>query len=236
MGKTVTEDTIITEYGKSIPVGAYEKYFKEALGNELFLGFHAWLGDQAGKTVKEALVSYDDTSQTKPMEQILSEERFNIISKADKAFIVDFDKMLGELGYDYGGGYIGGAVAGWEKYGMIAYGKTSVKSRPCLARVYANQNGEIYFRFYLTKVDKHMQYIESTPAHIKNAFKFEGGDCQSCNTACAPGKVYTIDGQLMRKCNHSTFFFYAPSVDKFFDYKNLLMRFFPKKKTVGAKK
>ena len=231
----ITEDTIITEYGKSIPIGAYEKYFKEATGKELFENFHAWLGNQAGKTIKEALASFYDQSNPKTLEEWLSEERFNIISESDKAFIIAFDKEFVALGYDYGSGYLGNAN-GWPKYGMITYGKTGTKSRPCPARIYSKDSGEIVLRLYLSNIDKHRQYIEGTPPYIKNAFAFKSGDCKKCMATCKSMKIYTIDGQLYDKCCHSIACFYNPSVEKLPDYMNLYSEFNPAKKTKAANK
>ena len=102
--KPITEDAI-TQIGKSISLGDYFTFFRKATGKDLQNGEHTiWLGTQVGKTVVEALVSYNDAAQPKTMEQKLLEERFNIISEADKAFIVAFDKAFEGLGYDYGGG------------------------------------------------------------------------------------------------------------------------------------
>jgi hypothetical protein len=47
---------------------------------------------------------------------------------------------------------------------------------------------------------------------------------------CAPGKIYTIDGQEMQKCNHATFYFDMPTVDQLPDYMGLLEQFYPVKK------
>ena len=230
--KTITEDTTIT-IGKSISMGHYLDFFKESTGKDLPYGEHdVWLKSQEGKTVGEAISSYRDAANLKTMEQKLSEERFDFVSESDKAFIIAFDKMLEERGYDYGGGI--GNGYGWGKY-MIIYGKTDTKSRPCPARIYIKEDGEIYLRLFLNKVDTHRQFIENAPAHIKNAFIFADGDCKSCNTSCAPGKVYTVDGQLMQKCNHSTFYFHAPSVDKLPDYMELYTEFNPVKKLKRTK-
>jgi len=228
MGKksiAITEDTII-QIGKSMAIGHYIDYFRQLTGKELPNGEHnIWLKAHIGKPIKEALVSYRDVSEPKKMEQKLSEERFD--NMPDKKFIIAFDKLLEDIGYDYGGGI--GEGYGWGKY-MIIYGKTGTKSRPCPVRIYINDDGTIYFRLFLTKVDKHMKYIENSPAHIKNAFTFEGGDCKSCNTSCSPGKIYTIDGQLMCKCNHSTFYFHWISIDILPDIMELLAKFYPVKK------
>ena len=225
--KVITEDTIIT-IGKSIPIGAYERFFKEATGEGLFSGFQSWLTDNEGKAIKEALALYDEAARPKTVEEWLSEERFNVISEAEKAFIVAFDNKMNELGYDYGGGYIGGA-GGWSKYGMIEYGKTGTKSRPCAARIYVKK-GSVQLRLYLTKIDKHRQYIEESPSYIKEAFAFEGGDCKTCMSTCKSMKIYTIDGQQFNKCCHSTAYFTNPSVERLSDYMALYLEFNPPKK------
>ena len=160
------------------------------------------------------------------MEELLSERRFDIISDVDKSFIVAFNRAIHELGYDCNGS----VTAGYDCKYMIIYGKTGTNSRPCATHFYMTESGSVILRFYLNKVDSHRQYIENAPVHIKDAFIFEGGDCQSCNSACAPGKVYTIDGQLIQKCNHSTFYFNKPTLEKLPDYMNLLSKFYPKKK------
>jgi len=229
--KALTEDTII-QLGKSIPLGAYETFFRETSGKELFPDFHVWLNTQVGKTIKDTLDSYYEAAVPKNMEQKLSEERFNNISDSNKKFIVAFNKAIEGLGYDYGGG-IGDGHA-WGKY-QIVYGKTGTKSRPCAVRIYIKDNGAVQLRLFLNNVDKHRQYIENSPAHIKNVFSFVGGDCKSCSTMCAPGKVYTIDGQEMQKCNHSTFYFDMPTIEKLPDYMGLLEKFYPIKKSKVTK-
>jgi len=79
-------------------------------------------------------------------------------------------------------------------------------------------------------VDAHRQYIENASAHIKESFFFTGGDCKSCSTFCAPGKEYTIDGHLMRKCKHNVFYFNMPTLEMLTDYMDLLELFYPNKK------
>jgi hypothetical protein len=230
--KNLSESTII-QIGASIPQGLYFDFFRETTGKDLFYGEHGiWLKSQAGKTIGEALASYQDASKTKNMEQKLLEERFNILSEPDKAFIIAFDKTIEDLGYDYGGGI--GDGYGWGKY-MIIYGKTGTKSRPCPARIYIKENGAVLLRLFFKNIDKHRQYIEESPSHIKEAFAFEGGDCKSCMPTCKTMKVYTIDERQYNKCCHSTAYFSNPSVEKMPDYMALYSRFNPAKKTKIAK-
>ena len=237
------EDTIVIRrpnpMGDDFPLNEYRKFVKHNLGKGFTdrfgsMGFNDWIASQAGRTLKEAaeewqlqLEEHNLNPGPKTMEEILKERRFRIISDADKAFILAFDKAMAERGYDFGGTI--GYGYGWGLF-MIIYGKTGTKSRPVAARVLVNDDGGIYLRFFLSNVDKRREYIENTPPHIKNAFLFEGGDCTSCSTMCAPGKTYTIDGQLMQKCNHSTFYFHAPTQEKLPDYLDLLSKFYPPKK------
>ena len=239
------ENTVIVKkpipMDDSFPEKDYRKYFKYALGKS-FTGymdggkttFATWLGSQAGKTLKEAAAEWaaqveESTRLPEPatMEEMLSRRRFNFLPDANKAFILAFDKAINELGYDFGKAI--GDGYGWGLY-MIIYGKTGTKSRPVAARIYIEHDGEIELRFHLNNVDKHIKHIENVPAHIKDAFTFTGGDCKRCNTMCAPGKQYTINGNLMQKCNHSTFYFRNPTMEKLPDYMELLAKFFKSKK------
>ena len=157
---------------------------------------------------------------------MLHEKRFDNISDDDKAFITAFDKEMEQFGYDYGGKIDTGH--GWGRY-QIRYGKTGVKNRPIAARIYIKDSGKIQLRLHLNKVDNHREHIENAPPHIKGSFVFTGGDCKSCGGICAPGKVYTIDGQQMQKCNHDVFYFNNPTLDKLPDYMRLMGKFYKKK-------
>jgi hypothetical protein len=230
--KLITEDTII-KIGKPFSQGHFFDFFREATGKDLPYGEHSiWLNTQIGQPVRDAIGSWHDAAKLKSVEQKLSEERFDNISELSKAFIVAFDKAFEELGYDYGGGI--GDGYGWGKY-MIIYGKTGVKSRPCPARIYIKDNGEIQLRLFLKNIDKHRKYIEATPAHIKDAFAFEGGDCKNCMPTCKTMKIYTIDGQQYNKCCHSTAYFSDPSVEKLPQYMALYTEFNPTKKSKSVK-
>jgi len=247
MSKTkelLPENTIIIKkpipLDDSFPLGDYRKYFKHVLGKS-FTGymddgkttFVTWLASQEGKTLKEAAEEWSyqvDESTRLPeptnIEEMLNRRRFKLVPDVNKAFILAFDEAINGLGYNVG--KLIGDGYGWGLY-MITYGKTGTKGRPVAARIYIKQNGDIALRFHLNKVDRHSKHIENAPGYIKEAFVFEGGDCMSCNTMCAPGKQYTIDGQQMQKCNHSVFNFYWPTLDKLPDYMDLLSKFYPKK-------
>jgi len=168
---------------------------------------------------------------------MLLEDRFNIISGDAKAFILAFDEAMNGLGYDYGD-RIGGNVDSpdrWDGKFQVVYTKTGAGTRAAVfARLYIWED-RMTLRLYFTDIDKHRAYIENAPAHIKNAFAFEGGDCrtasgeEACGGGCQMMKVYTIDGQWYSKCCHSMAHFADPSVQKLPDYMALLAEFFPKK-------
>jgi len=220
----ITENTIII-IGKSISLGAYMDFFRKASGKDVPPDFQGWINSKAGKTIKEALATYADDARPKTMTEKLSEERFVNISKPDKAFIIEFDRTLETLGFDYGNSINGGG----DGYG-IAYGKTGTKSRPCPARVEIKANGEILLRMYFKNIDKHRQYIENAAQHIKDAFAIDWGDCQKCMATCKSMKVYSIDGKLYDKCCHSIAFFQNPTLEKLPDYIALYLEFNPTKK------
>lgn len=235
MGKNIlTEDTVIV-ISQSITLGEYRKYFEKTVGEDLSSSsdFFQWLDEQTGKTLKEAVETYYMAPERKNMEDLLSEERFNVISEPDKAFIVAFDEKIRKLGYDSGGSICSGKC--WGKY-MIIYKKSGVKSKTVIARIYVRDDG-IVLRLFFNNVDKHSAYIENAPGHIKDVFTGEHGNCNHCahghrkDGFCKFRKTYTIDGKLIEKCNGVVFEFWQPTVEKLPDYINLLTAFYPVNKS-----
>ena len=225
----ITEDTVIV-FGK-FPSSEYKKFFKKALGDNYekyaaAVDYTSLYKKHIGKTIKEVINDCLDSSELKKLEDVLSERRFDAISEAEKVFIIAFDKEMNAIGYDYGDSAVSTV---YGSVNAIKYGKTGTKSRPCPANIEINENG-ISLRLFLSKIDKHRQYIENAPTHIKEAFIFKDGDCSGCNLNYCSPKTYTIDGQLFNKCIHKTFRFYNPSVEKLSDYIGLLAEFYPKRK------
>ncbi|MCI8331928.1 MAG: hypothetical protein HFE78_03810 [Clostridiales bacterium] len=221
----LTEDTII-EIGKSISLSKYRAYFQEKTGDDLSgFAFQSWLNTQAGKTLKEALLAYGQARKPKCMEELLLENRFSMISDSDKDFIIQFDKEIRCLGYDFGG-HIGDGYC-WGKY-MIIYAKTGIKAKKVAARIFIRMDC-IIVRLFLNNIDKHRSYIENTPAHIKEVFTNDHGNC-TCEPKkehCRMRKSYVINDQLIEKCGGTVFEFWNPSVEKLPDYMNLLKEFYP---------
>jgi len=226
----LSEDTVII--WNDNPLGKYRDFLYAAIGKEVVDSkgdFQKWLLPHYGKTLKELVNDMQNHYEAANLTELLAERRFNIVSENDKAFIIAFDKAVNELGYDcentIGSGY------SWSHL-MILYGKTGTKSRPCIARIYINENG-ISLRLFLNKIDKHRTFIENTPHHIKNLFT--GGkncDCENradCGFAKAR-KIYTIDGKTYEKCAHADFRITKPNIDELPDYIGLLVEFCPVKK------
>lgn len=164
------------------------------------------------------------------MESLLVQERFDLISPADKAFITAFDGEIAKLGYDCGGA-IGSGYC-WGKY-MIIYAKTGVKSRQVAARIYIREDG-IVLRLFLNQIDKHRPAVEAAPAFIKEAFAGEHGTCHHCHNdkggVCKFRKTYTLDGRYFEKCNGFTFEFHNPNLERLPAYLSLLEEFYPNKR------
>jgi hypothetical protein len=164
------------------------------------------------------------------MKNVLAEERFNIISEDNKAFIQAFDKEISKLGYGFGGN-IGSGFC-WGKY-MIIYSKIAVKSKQVAARIYIRENS-IVLRLFLNKIDKHREYIENAQGFIKEAFTGEHGTCNHCRNdiggICKFRKTYTLESKFIEKCNGITFEFWEPNLEKLPDYVSLLKEFYPVKK------
>ena len=181
------------------------------------------------------LLSTDTPKSYKPPEEEMSaglkikntinEKRFDIVSDIDKTFIVAFDELMNELGYDIG------ATIGLNDWNVgFTYSKTGLKSKNKTAQIYISENG-IKLRFYFKNIDNHHTYIENAPTHIKDAFTFESGNCTKCMSCKSNStKIYTIDGRLYDKCSHKMVFFNNPTVEKLSDYIALFTQFYPIKK------
>lgn len=155
------------------------------------------------------------------MKTILSEDRFNIITAENKAFILAFDNEISKLGYSFGGN-IGNGYC-WGKY-MIIYSKVGIKSKKVIARIYIRENS-IVLRLYLNKIDRHREYIENSKFFIKEVFIGEHGKCNHCHNdkdgICRFRKTYTLENNYIEKCNGITFEFWEPSLEKLPDYISL---------------
>ena len=165
------------------------------------------------------------------MKDILKEERFNFISDEDKDFILKFNDAMTKLGYDFGN-KIGSGFC-WGKY-MIIYTRSGVKSKNVVARIYI-RDADIVLRLFFSNIDKHREFLEKAPAHIKEVFVGDYGKCKhdkdDQDGNCMFRKTYTLDGQLIEKCNGLTFEFRNPGMQQLNDYVALFAEFYPKKKS-----
>jgi len=157
---------------------------------------------------------------------ILNQDRFNIVSDADKQFIIALHSEMQANGYDFGGDITWGAC--WGKYQVI-WSKVGVKSKQVAARIYIRDD-QIVLRLFFTKIDKHREYIENAEDYIKQAFMKGYGDCGHCKSECNGRKVYVIDGETVEKCSGWVYEFYNPTIDKLSGYVNLFKEFYDKKK------
>lgn len=164
------------------------------------------------------------------MIHLLNEDRFDFISNHDKEFILAFNDEMNKLGYDYGG-KIGSGFC-WGKY-MIIYRKSGSKSEKVFARIYIKDES-VVLRLFFNAIDKHREYVEKTPSHIKEVFIGDNGNCQRCHNdkhgVCRFRKTYTIDNRLIEKCNGITFEFHNPGLQRIPDYIALFSEFYPGKK------
>ena len=164
------------------------------------------------------------------MKDILQEERFDFISKKDKGFVLAFNDEMAKLGYGFGG-KIGSGYC-WGKY-MIIYTRAGVKSKKVFARIYLRDES-IVLRLFLNEIDKHREYVENAPSHIKAVFVGDFGDCKHCHnekdSLCRFRKTYTLDNRPIEKCNGSTFEFQDPNLQRISDYMALFTEFYPMRK------
>ena len=233
MAKNLLPDDTVIIWNTN-PIGKYRDFLYQAMGKEFIDSkgdFQKWLLPHFGKTLKELVNEMQNNYEAKNLTELLKERRLDIVSESDKVFIIAFDKAINELGYDcentIGSGY------SWSPLMMI-YGKTGTKSRPCVARIYINNDG-ISLRLYFTNINKHRVYIENAPEHIKTIF-YGGHDCP-CRPDCPHKgrKLYTIDDKNYQKCAHADFRVATPKIEDLPNYIDLLIEFNPVKKIKPVK-
>lgn len=165
------------------------------------------------------------------MENLLKDKQFDFISKDDKSFILAFNNEMARLGYGFGD-KVGDGYC-WGRY-MIIYTKSEVKSKKVFARIYIRDES-LVLRLFLSDIDRHRDFIENAPAHVKEVFVGNYGDCQHCHNekegTCQFRKIYTLDNRFIEKCNGFTFEFHDPTIEKIPDYMALFTEFYGKKKT-----
>ena len=165
----------------------------------------------------------------KAVETLLNNEYFSLISKDNKNFILGFDKEMQKSGFEIENKMLEGAF--WGK--IINYCKSNVKSRKVITRISFMENNNISIRLFFDEknIEKNMKYIENTPPHIKLPFINDQGLCKGCsgeNGWCHNRKIYTVNGQQIKKCGYA-FIFTNPKVEHIVDYLDILMEFYAKK-------
>ena len=171
-------------------------------------------------------------SMDKTINELLSGEQFHFMSEPDKNFIVAFDKVINDFGYDYGGIIF---EKGDKILYEVRYGKTGTKARKVAATIDITESG-IFLRFNLytpvifrRKMEESRFFIENAPKHIKDAFTNSGKEaCRQCNDNCSKYS-YMIDEKLYEFCNGECKF-NNPENDKLTDYIELFSKFYTKMK------
>jgi hypothetical protein len=174
-----------------------------------------------------------------PVDKLLEEQRFDFVSGEKKAFIREFTRQIGIIGYDFGGS-IGDGYC-WGHY-MVIY----KKKKKVIARIFIRDTGtkmwgktehkwdnSIVLRLFFSNIDKHMEYIETAAAHNKEPFFNEQGLCNHCGEKCHNRKTYTVNGQQIEKCGY-VFSFTNPKTENVGDYIGILKEFYAKKSASPA--
>jgi len=167
------------------------------------------------------------------VEKLLSEDKFNAVADSDKMFIITFDSEIEKFGYSCGG-IIGKGGKWWQDI-SIKWAKVGIKTERLIARIYQRDN-KLILRLYFNKIDKHRDYIENAPTHIKEIFTGSHGNCGFDKCPCKTNKLnckfrksYTLDGKAIHKCNGITFEVLHPDISKLPDYIDLLSKFYARK-------
>jgi hypothetical protein len=170
------------------------------------------------------------------MDKLLKEDRFSFVSNENKKFISEFTKEMNLFGYDFGG-EIGNGFC-WGNY-MVIYSKTGIKNKKVIARIYIrdkcvitwggkeyNYDNSLVLRLFLTDIDRHSEYVENAPSHIKSSFIDDNGICHHCRENCRMRKKYTMGGKMIEKCGGSVFEYHDPKTNDIKDYMNILKEFY----------
>lgn len=161
------------------------------------------------------------------MQAVLADTQFSYVSGSDKEFICAFDEQMRDLGYT-NGDHIGRGYC-WGRH-MIIYSKAGVKTKKVVARIYLRDNSTV-LRLFLSGIDKHRDYIERAPRHIRDVFTSDQGLCHNCpqkpEGKCQFRKSYTLDNRRYDKCSGIVFEFEQPQRNLIEDYLGLLLEFYP---------
>jgi hypothetical protein len=160
---------------------------------------------------------------------LMNNEYFSLISKENRNFIFGFDKEMEQSGFEISNKEYDNSY--WGK--IINYSKSNVKNKKNIARISIMENNDISLRlFFVDKdIDKNMKYIENAPSYIKLPFLNDQGLCKNCsgeNGWCHNRKIYTINGQQIKKCGY-VFTFTNPNIEHIEGYVDILMVFYAKK-------
>jgi hypothetical protein len=158
----------------------------------------------------------------------VSNEYFSNIDEKNKNFIVNFDLEMQESGFEIINKMTEGTY--WGK--TIIYAKSNIKNKKNIARISIKKNNDIYLRLYFSEkdIEKNMKYIENASSDIKSPFINDQGLCKNCgneNGWCHNRKIYTINGQQIKKCGY-VFTFNNPNIESINDFVDILMEFYAK--------
>jgi len=184
------------------------------------------------------------------MADLMAQEKFSIVSNADKTLLIALDEEMAKLGYG-----IYESIDAWEwsknwfkaRY-QINYTITKMKKRKYMAHVFIKDDGSVILLRLLTEkiganshntrqescsfIDPHREYIENAPAHVKELFT-KKSDCnhthENENGFCWRLDTYTINNVVYEKCVGKGFDFWNPTMEKLPDYMDLLSELKPKK-------
>jgi hypothetical protein len=171
------------------------------------------------------------------IKDLMNNEYFTLTGKENKNFIIRFDKEMQKSGFEIDNKFCEGAY--WGK--IINYAKSNVKNKKNIARISIldsifnkiADNNDISLRLFFAgkDIDKNMKYIENAPPHIKLPFLNDQGLCKECsgeNGWCHNRKIYTLNGQQIKKCGY-VFTFTNLKTEHIRDYIGILTEFYAKK-------
>jgi hypothetical protein len=193
------------------------------------------------------------------MQNLLDEGKTDNISDTDKIFLINLDKEMQKLNYEFIFSYSDDNVMGWGRFlfcnmrddaytiDYMKFFKEKKKNRnnPDGVRIYIDNNGaniSLHFILEIEKIEiaKNKFYIENSPDYIKNIFMNTYGECgtmecefisEGDRNSCKKKKKYVLCNKEFTKCGYAHFEVFNPSIVELPGYIDLIKYVFNKKES-----
>lgn len=143
------------------------------------------------------------------MKKLLLDSNHRYVSDEVRAWLIEFESQMEQLGFAK---MVIGDFARWGN-DTVAFLKPNVKAKTYIVKI-SFDGQSVHLRLYCRNVTKIQSYIETAPAHIRDIFTNDIGNCTHCvvggsvksDGSCSHRKIYTINGSEYTKCDGKVFY------------------------------